>query len=120
MLYAQKVSENGGKELPDWTLADKAWYGQMEENFGIPHEYYYQLPQAGDLQQADAIDLAWQTFVTRCGLKAVDRGTYHFNLSFYSLPEVERPKEWEIKISQQGQTTAYCVRLSSPSGAVVE
>ncbi|MEG2207147.1 MAG: M56 family metallopeptidase [Clostridia bacterium] len=120
MLYAQKVSENGGKELPDWTLADKAWYGQMEENFGIPHEYYYQLPQAGDLQQADAIDLAWQTFVTRCGLKAVDRGTYHFNLSFYSLPEVERPKEWEIKISQQGQTTAYCVRISSPSGAVVE
>jgi hypothetical protein len=44
-LVAQKTAEYGGKYMDDWSLEDKAWYGQLEETYLGAHDYYYQLPR---------------------------------------------------------------------------
>lgn len=120
-LYAQKAAEYGGLGVESWSLEDKAWYGQMEETYIGSHDHYNQLPQAGDLQQADAVDIAWNAFITDCGLTDASRDDYDFNLRFYSIPDLNAAlKKWEIRIRLKDGGASYSITLASPSGEVEE
>lgn len=122
-LYAQKRALYGGMDVEDWSLEDKAWYGQMEENYIGLHDYYYQLPDEGDLQQDEAVEIAWKTLLVQDGtLAGASREDYDFNLTFYSIPSMETDmKRWEIRITPKGETSGYfMVRIDSPSGEVLD
>ena len=120
-LYQQKMVENGGKPMEDWSLEDKAWYGQMEENYIGMHDYYYQMPAANDLQMEDAVSIAFASFVSECGIANAKRDEYDFNLSFYSVPSMNgEQKKWQIGITRKGGVAKYSVVLSSPEGEILE
>ena len=120
-LYAQKKAEYGGKEMDYWSLEDKAWYGQLEETYIGAHDHYYQLPQAGDLQTKDAVDIAWNAFITDCKLKDAKQDDYDFNLGFYSIPDMDKDKKsWRIGISRKHGGSIYWIELASPGGEVEE
>ncbi len=120
-LYQQKSAEYGGKTVEDWSLEDKAWYGQMEETYIGSHDHYYQLPQEGDLQKDAAVAIAWNDFVTFCNLQDAKREDYDFNLGFFSIPDMEGDlKKWQIEINLKGLSASYRVVMSSPGGEILE
>lgn len=119
-LYNQKAQAYGGADVESWSFEDKAWYAQMEAAFSLEPEYYlYQMPDEGDLQSDKAADIAWNTFVTRCGLEAAKREDYLFSLGFYAVDKEQSGKEWSVGIRRKGSNVAYDVTLASPSGAIV-
>lgn len=120
-LYQQKVDEYGGKGMEDWSLEDKAWYGQLEETYIGMHDHYYQLPQEGDLQKDAAVAIAWNDFVAKCDLQDAKQDDYDFNLGFFSIPDMEGDlKKWQIGISRKGLSASYRVIMSSPGGEILE
>jgi beta-lactamase regulating signal transducer with metallopeptidase domain len=122
-LYAQKRAKYGGKDVQAWSLEDKAWYGQMEETYIGLHDYYYQMPREGDLQQEQAVQIAWEALLAQdSSLAGASQDDYDFNLTFYSVPTMEADKKrWEIRISRKGETSAYFqVEIDSPSGEVLD
>jgi len=120
-LYEHKAAEYGGRGLEDWSLEDKAWYGQMEETYIGVHDYYYQLPQENDMQSGDAVDIAWNAFITGCRLTDAKRDDYDFNLGFFSIPDMEGDlKKWQIEITRKGGSASYRVIMSSPGGEIQE
>lgn len=120
-LYEEKSAEYGGKTVEDWSLEDKAWYGQMEETYIGSHDHYYQLPQEGDLQKDAAVDIAWNAFLADCSPQGGKKEDYDFNLSFFSIPDMEGDlKKWQIEISLKGGDASYQVVMSSPEGKILE
>lgn len=120
-LYQEKSAEYGGKPVEYWSLEDKAWYGQMEETYIGMHDYYYQLPQENDLQKDAAVAIAWNAFITGCGLADAKQDDYDFNLGFFSIPDMERDlKKWQIGISLKGGSASYQVTMTSPEGKILE
>ena len=121
-LYKEISVRYDGQPVEYWSLEDKAWYGQMEETYNGQHDAYYQLPQQDDLPQEQAIDIAWDTFITHHeALTSASRDDYSFNLSFYAIPAMETyKKRWEIKIAPKGEPDNYYqVKIDSPSGEVL-
>ncbi|HPF88190.1 MAG TPA: M56 family metallopeptidase [Candidatus Limiplasma sp.] len=122
-LYTQKAAQYDGKGVEDWSLEDKAWYGQMEDTYVGQHDHYYQLPQEDDLQQDEAVAIAWDALLAQnSGLEGANQDDYDFNLSFYSIPVMEEDqKRWNIRITPKEESSAsFEVEIASPSGEVLD
>ncbi len=120
-LVAQRQAELGGLDLINWPLADKAWFGQLEEAYYGAHEYYYMMPGQDDLPQEDAVRTAWETFSTLAGLKDETLSEYTMNLGFFTLPDVDPDARfWSVRFTKNNYSTCFEVILASPSGKVME
>lgn len=112
-----------GRPMEYWSLEDKAWYGQMEDTYVGAHDYYYQLPQEGDLPQDKAMDIAWNAFAAWTTLpETASRDDYDFYLGFYSIPSMDASKKrWQIRICPKGETqTVFLVDIDAASGTVLD
>ncbi len=117
-LYNEKAAIYGGKPLLFWSVEDKAWYGQLEEEFLRAQDHYYLMPCECDLPQDKAIELALEAYG---GTEAtVTLGDVDAYPGFYSMGYTE-PRYWDIYLTQKGTTFVVCVvTISSPEGEVLD
>lgn len=120
-LVTQKSEEYGGKYLEEWSLEDKAWFGQLEETYLGTHDHYYMMPSASDLQKEQAIEIAWNAFVQGTKLDDLKREDFTENLGFYSVPERDpNQKYWDVKFIDKATGLSFSITISSPQGQVDE
>ncbi len=119
-LVSKKQAELGTL-LEYWPLEDKAWYGQLEETYGGVHDYYYMMPQAGDLQKEDAVRIAWEKFITLTESTGEQQEEYETYLGFYTIPD-EDPgaKMWSVIFKRPEYNIQFEAILSSPTGQVLQ
>ena len=122
-LIAEMSEKYDGKPLEYWSLEDKAWYGQMEETYLGMHDYYYQLPQEGDLSQDEAISIAWKLYAEKEQLpSSASLEDYDIYLGFYAIPTMDGySKRWEIRICAKGEMNRLIlINLDAATGEVLD
>lgn len=115
-LVERKSSENGGLPFEDWSIEDKAWYGQIEETYLGKHDRYYMLPSEGDMSKEQAISKGWKAFVEMTGLTELVMDDFLFSLGFYTIPNLDpNQKYWDVSI-RSANNARFTVTLRSPGG----
>lgn len=115
----EKAAVYGDRPLEYWSVEDKAWYGQMEEEYVGMHDHYYLMPGEGDLTQDEAVKIALDAYAEKAGLETVTTGEVDVYPGFYRMGYTE-PTYWDVIITFKGSTDPIVwVTISNPSGEVL-
>lgn len=117
-LVEEKRQKYGGLELEYWSVEDKAWYGQLEEEFLGAHDHYYLMPGEGDLPLEKAQAIALDAYARALGRERVSADEVDLYPGFYRKGYSE-PLYWGFIICPKGGTEwlGY-VTIASPGGEV--
>ncbi len=118
-LCNEKAALYGGRALEYWSVEDKAWFGQLEEEYVQAHDHYYLLPGEGDLSQERAVEIALAAYAQLIGQESITTDEVDVYPGFFRLGYTD-PLYWDVIITSKGTTENLAwVTISSPEGEVV-
>lgn len=117
-LVEEKAQKYGDLPLEYWSVEDKAWYGQLEEQYMGSHDHYYLMPGEDDLPLEKAQAIALEAYARELGRESVAADEVDLYPGFYRLGYSE-PLYWNFIICPKGggEWIGY-VTIHSPGGEV--
>ncbi len=118
--YSEKAALYGGRPVEYWSVEDKAWFGQLEEEHSGSHDHYYLMPGEGDLTQEEAVEIALRAYAEKAKLEKVTTEEVDVYPGFYRMGYTD-PTYWDVIITfKGGEEHIAWVTIANPSGEVLQ
>lgn len=118
-LIAEKQAQYGGAVLDFWSLEDKAWYSQLEDEYLGSHDHYYILPGEGDLPLQEAQRIALEAYAKALGRESVSEDEVDVYPGFYRMGYTE-PRYWSFCLCMKGtHDVIWRVELTGDTGDII-
>ena len=108
-----------GAALEFWSLEDKAWYGQLEEQYLGSHDHYYILPGEGDLPLEQAQQIVLDAYAKALGRDSVSADEVDLYPGFYRQGYTE-PVYWSFYLCfKDTHEVLWRVELDGKTGEIL-
>ncbi|MBE5814366.1 MAG: M56 family metallopeptidase [Clostridiales bacterium] len=100
-LLEEKQQVYGDLDVIFWSVADKAYYGELEEQYVGMHDLYYLLPGKDDMTEQEAVETALAAYAKAAQLETVTTEQVDVYPGFYRIGYTE-PTYWDVIITFKG------------------